>query len=368
VTAPSPAAGAAKRIRVLTIDDSVVARRVLSHIIAGFPDLELVGQGVNGQEAVDMAAELRPDVITMDIRMPVLDGYEATRRIMTETPTPIVLVSAHEPHEVQGSFKALEAGAVTVLPKPTGPGTPTYQSAATELVTTLRTVAGLRLVTRRKRPSETVPATSPTRSTPPGAPPQDHTIDLVAIGASTGGPAALGRILREIPSDFPVPILIVQHIADGFDEGLVRWLDTVTPMKVRMGEHDMRLAPGEVIVAPNGVHMGVSSRNRITLVAGEPIGAHRPAVSYMFETVARAFGRRALGAILTGIGRDGTDGLAELHAAGGRVIAQDEASCVVYGMPKAAFEAGVTDQVVPLDRVAGVITAAVAQGRRLTAS
>ena len=357
MTEPSPRA--AKRIRVLTIDDSVVAQRLLAHIVAGHSDLELVGQGINGKQAIEMASELSPDVITMDIRMPILDGYEATRRIMAETPTPIVLVSAHEPCQVQGSFKALEAGAVTVLAKPTGPGSPAYQAAADELVTTLRAVAGLQLVTRRH---STTATPAPVRSAPrprAGA----EVIDLVAIGASTGGPAALGRILHDLPADLAVPILVVQHIADGFDEGLVKWLDTVTSLKVRMGKAGMRPAPGEVIVAPNGVHMGISRWQRITLVADEPIGSHRPAVSYMFQTVAEAYGRRALGVILTGIGRDGTDGLAKLHAAGGRVVAQDETSCVVYGMPKAAFEAGVTDEVVALDKVAGVITTTVAQGR-----
>ena len=360
VTEPKPPTRAAKRIRVLTVDDSEVARRLLAHIIAGQTDLELVGQGVNGRQAVEMAAELRPDVISMDIRMPLLDGYEATRRIMAETPTPIVLVSAHEPREVEGSFKALAAGAVTVLAKPTGPGGAGAQAAAAELVRTLRSVAGLQLVTRRWNPTATTP--TPVRPTPqPRA--AARVIDLVAIGASTGGPAALGRILHDIPPDFAVPILIVQHIADGFDHGLVKWLNTMTPLTVRLGEDGMRPSPGEVIIAPNGAHMGMSRRQRITLVTDEPIGSHRPAVSYMFTTVAEAYGRRTLGVILTGIGRDGTDGLADLHAAGGRVIAQDEGSCVVYGMPKAAFEAGVTDEVVSLGRIAAVITAAVATGR-----
>jgi two-component system, chemotaxis family, protein-glutamate methylesterase/glutaminase len=352
---------------VLTVDDSAVARRLLAHIVSGHKDLELVGQGVNGQQAVAMAKELRPDVITMDIRMPIMDGYEATRQIMAENPTPIVLVSAHEPHEVQGSFKALEAGAVTVLAKPSGPGSPTYYAAAAELLTTLRAVAGLRLVTRR-RASPKTSGRHATSTTPAHAGVDEQLFELVAIGASTGGPAALGRILHDLPPNLPVPVLIVQHIADGFDEGLVKWLDTVTPLRVVMGEDGMRPAPGEVVVAPNGVHMGVNRRQRLTLVQGEPIGSHRPAVSYLFETVAEAYGRRALGVILTGIGRDGTDGLAKLHAAGGRVIAQDETSCVVYGMPKAAFEAGVTDEVVPLEKIAHTITTTLTQGRRRSAT
>ena len=187
---------------MLTVDDSTVARRLLAHIISGHKDLELVGQGVNGQQAVEMAATLRPDVITMDIRMPIMDGYEATRQIMAENPTPIVLVSAHEPHEVQGSFKALEAGAVTVLAKPSGPGSPTYYAAAAELLTTLRAVAGLRLVTRRRATT-----TPPPTTTPPAAA-DEQLFELVAIGASTGGPAALGRILHDLPPNLPVPMRI----------------------------------------------------------------------------------------------------------------------------------------------------------------
>lgn len=358
-----PARHAGRPIRVVTVDDSVVARRLLRHIIAAHTDLELVGQGVSGDHAVALAAELRPDVITMDAQMPVLDGYEATRRIMSETPTPIVMVSAHAPQPPHGPFSALDAGAVAVLAKPGAPGSPGYATAAAELVNTLRAVAGLRLVTRR--PDETTATSTSTGRSVARHSHRRHTVDLVAIGASTGGPAALGRILRDLPEEFPVPILVVQHIADGFDDGLVKWLDTVTPLTVRLAEDGMRPAAGEVIVAPNGTHMGVTRRLRVALVDEPPIGAHRPAATYLFQTVADAYGPRALALILTGIGRDGADGLVRVQAAGGRVLAQDEASCIVYGMPKAAVEAGVADAVVPLDEIGATIAAAVHRGRRV---
>jgi len=284
----------------------------------------------------------------MDIRMPVMDGYEATRRIMAATPTPIVMVSAHEPKELERSFNALEAGAVTVMPKPVGPGSPEHVRQAAELARTLQAMAGLRLVTRRgRRPARPQPP-----ATSPAAPAR---VEVVAIGASTGGPAALGLILRALPADLPVPVVVVQHIAEGFDQGLANWLNSVSPLSVRLAGAGDRLRAGEVLIAPNGVHLGVTRGGRVELASGEPIGSHRPAITYLFRAVTGAYGNRALGVILTGIGRDGTDGLAELKAAGGRVIGQDEATSVVYGMPRAAAEAGLVDEVLPVGEIADAI-------------
>lgn len=341
------------KTRVLIVDDSAVARRLLMRILNAHGGFAVVGEAANGSEGVRMTAELRPDVITMDIRMPVMDGYEATRRIMAESPTPIVMVSAHEQREVERSFNALEAGAVTVLPKPSGVTSPDHPRQAAELTRTLRAMAGLRLVTRRGR--RLSPAPPPARARHAGASDANRTVELVAIGASTGGPAALGRILRDLPADLGVPVLVVQHIADGFDAGLASWLDSVSPLTVRLARPNETVEEGNALIAPNGVHMGVRKDGRIELIDSDPIGAHRPAVTYLFRSVAESFGARAVGVILTGIGRDGTDGLVDLHSAGGHVIGQDESSCVVYGMPRAAAEAGVVDEVVAVADIAAAI-------------
>lgn len=332
--------------RVLLVDDSAVSRRLIARILDVHGGFEVVGEAVNGEDAVRLVARLRPDVITMDIRMPVMDGYEATRRIMAETPTPIVMVSAHEPGEVERSFNALAAGAATVLRKPVGPTADGHARQAAELTTALTAMSGLRLVTRRDGTRMAARSTAPAT---PGA------VDLVAIGASTGGPAALAQILRDLPEDFPAPVVLVQHIADGFDQGLANWLHGISPLTVRLAVHGDVARPGEVLVAPNGRHLGVRPGGRIELVDAEPIGAHRPAATHLFRSVARSYGPRALGVILTGIGRDGADGLSEMHDAGARILAQDEATCVVYGMPRAAVEAGIADDVVPVSEMSGAI-------------
>jgi two-component system chemotaxis response regulator CheB len=348
VASQSPGAVRA-RTRVLVVDDSAVARRLLVRILGARDGFDVVGEAENGRDAVRLAAELRPDVVTMDIRMPVMDGYEATRRIMAAAPVPIVMVSAHQAGEVARSFGALEAGAVTVLPKPSGPASPDHDRQAEELVRTLAAMAGLRLVTRRSRSAP--PATAAPRSAPARC-------GVVAIGASTGGPAALARILRGLPADLAAPVLVVQHIADGFDDGLANWLDSVGPLPVRLARDRDRPEPGRVLVAPNGSHMELRA-GRIALADGPPVGAHRPAATRLFSSVADEGGERALGVILTGIGRDGTDGLVALRRAGGHVIAHDEATCVVYGMPRAAVEAGAVDEVLPVGEVAAAIRRAV---------
>jgi two-component system chemotaxis response regulator CheB len=334
--------------RVLVVDDSAVARRLLGGILSAHGGFEVVGEATNGEEAVALAARLYPDVVTMDIRMPVMDGYEATRQIMAATPTPIVMVSAHEAGEVERSFNALAAGAVTVMPKPVGPGAPEHGRQAAELTRTLQAMAGLRLVTRRHAAPARPAAPAPERRARARG-------EVVAIGASTGGPAALGQILRALPADFPAPILVVQHIAEGFDEGLANWLNTIAGLTVRLAGDGDPLRGGEVLIAPNGAHLGVTLGRRVELSGAPAIGAHRPAATHMFASVARAYGGRAVGVILTGIGRDGTDGLAALKAAGGRVIGQDEASSVVYGMPRAAAEAGLVDEVLPAADIAGAM-------------
>jgi two-component system, chemotaxis family, protein-glutamate methylesterase/glutaminase len=181
---------------------------------------------------------------------------------------------------------------------------------------------------------------------------------VVAVGASTGGPSVLAAVLRRFPATTPVPILVVQHITPGFDAALTTWLDETTPLRVRLAADGQPMEAGEVLVAPSGTHLGLSGAARIELRPGPPVAGHRPSATHLFASVARVFGRRALGVVLTGMGSDGATGLLELRRAGGRVLAQDEASCVVPGMPAAAVAAGAVDEVVPLDQLAARIAAA----------
>ena len=373
--------------RVLVTEDSAVARTLLVSILESDPTLSVVGQAKNGKEAVEMAARLQPDVITMDVHMPVMDGLEATRQIMERTPKPIIFVSANDPKEVRSSFRALEAGALAVLSKPKGPTSPDFGAQAAELKNTVKAMSGMQVVTRRPRrdlgatpglaPGTSVglgPATVPAPLVTPSAPeapagPQvsvsdQRRVDLLAIGSSTGGPAALAKVLGALPADLPVPVLVVQHITPGFDRGLAEWLDGVAPLRVVLARDGQPLRPGEVLIAPCDSHLGVSSSNRSAVLAqGGLVDGHRPSATHLFTSVARAYGRHTLGVILTGMGEDGATGLVDVQQAGGWVVAQDEASCVVYGMPAAAVARGVVNQQVPLDDMAATIMVALRRGR-----
>ncbi len=342
-------------LRVMIVDDSAVARQVLARIMNDDPDVEVVAEAVDGAQAVDLAASVLPDIITMDINMPVMDGLEATRLIMERTPRPIVLISSrYDAREVQETFPVLEAGALTVLDKPGNPASPGFAAQADEVLRTIKNLARVKVVRRRRTRSDTVspaPRPAPTGGGPRGT----GRIDLLAVAASTGGPAALASILSSLPTELPVPVVVVQHIASGFDAGFAEWLDRVSRLRVRLAAHGDPLLPGEVLIGPHGRHLGVSPLGRASLSDEAPIGGHRPSATFLFRSVAQSYGARALGLILTGMGEDGAAGLVELKRAGGRVLAQDEASSVVYGMPKAAVQLGIVDWTLSLDDVAPTI-------------
>jgi two-component system chemotaxis response regulator CheB len=305
--------------------------------------------------------------------MPNLDGLEATRRIMSETPTPIVVISAIDPKDVKMSFEALNSGALAVMAKPGGPTAPDFNERAAEITQTVKTMAGVRVIRRRprlapaastanRRPPTAEPV-APTPDTRHPAPAARRRIELVAIGSSTGGPDALGKIIGALPDIAPVPILIVQHITVGFHQGLVDWLNNITPLSVKLGEEGHRPVPGEVILAPGERHMAVDSSKRLTLTTESPVRGHRPSATHLFRSVAKVYGANALGVILTGMGDDGADGLVELRRAGGWVIGQDEATCVVYGMPREATARGAVTEVRPLPEIAGAIVDGWSRGR-----
>lgn len=345
-------------LKVLVVDDSAVSRRLLSSVLSGDPELEVVGEARDGGQAVEMAGSLKPDVITMDIHMPDMDGFETTRRIMEQSPRPIVIVSAdYDPEDVARSFKALEAGALTVLPKPKYMGDVRSSERVAEFVATVKLMAGVKVFRRHSRRARNGAAASPPLPGSTGA-------EIVAIGASTGGPAALATLLGGLPADFPAPILVAQHLARGFDHGLAEWLDGVTDLDVRVAMAGEPLSAGTVLIAPHGAHLGVTRSGRATLSLSEPVGAHRPSATYLFRSVARAYRGAGLGVIMTGMGDDGVAGLEDLKGAGGRVLGQDETSCVVYGMPRAARRAGVVDREFPLGALAGAIVACCAGSPR----
>lgn len=330
-------------IRVLIAEDSAVTREYLTHLLGEDPQITVAGTARNGEEAVAEAARLRPDVILMDVHMPVMDGFDATRLIMERHPTPIVMATASSSRaETRGAFEALEAGALILLDKPAGPFDPGHEAAARELVRTVKLMAEVKVV--RRWP----PRPSRNGGPPPRAPRAPR---VIAIGASTGGPQVLSEILGGLPAPLGVPVLLVQHISDGFIGGFVEWLATRTPMAVTTARRGDELRAGTVHVAPGDRHMTITRDGRIELDQGPPVNGFRPSITRLFDSLAGCCASESVGVLLTGMGRDGADGLRRLRESGGLTIAQDEATSVIFGMPGEAVRLGAAREVLPPQRI-----------------
>lgn len=342
-------------IRVLVAEDSRAAMEHLVQILEADPALQVVGRARTGGEAVELVAKLRPDVIVMDVELPRMDGLEATRRIMTSLPRPIVLVTAHSDELEAKAFEALEAGALTVLDKPRAPGRRNAAGAEAQLVATVKLMSEVKVVRRWPARNDRRWPQKPAVSARPK-------VRIVALGASAGGPPAVAEILTRLPGGLSCPVLLVQHIAPGFAASFADWLDRSTTLTVKLAGQDERLLPGTVYVAPDGAQMGVSSTGRIRLTDEVSVDGFRPSASYLLRSVARAYGRAAIGVLLTGMGRDGAAGLLELRRAGGVTIAQDRESSVVFGMPGEAIRLGAAEHVLRPAQIAETIAALVGEG------
>jgi two-component system chemotaxis response regulator CheB len=339
----------AKKVRVVVADDSLVAREMLSQILSSDSEIEVVGQAHDGVEAVEMVTRLKPDLITMDIHMPKMDGLEATERIMAFTPTPILVVSSSVHGEGMGrAFDALTLGALEVIKKPEPRDWADLERIGRELLRKVKILANVRVIThvRGRRDHHGYRAK---RSAAAGS-----GRSVVAIGSSTGGPSALLSVFERLPKDFSAPILVAQHIAEGFVPGLVEWLDAASKLKVVQAEGDMLPEPGHIYIAPTGSNMVLAG---MTLGLREPGTGqlYVPSADTLFESVADICGDSAVGVLLTGMGADGARGLKQLHDAGAATIAQDEETSTVFGMPRAAIELGAVDRVVAIDDVAAAI-------------
>ncbi|MBF0502101.1 MAG: chemotaxis-specific protein-glutamate methyltransferase CheB [Candidatus Riflebacteria bacterium] len=341
-------------IRLLIVDDSPVAQEFLRHIFYSDPAIVVVGMAKNGQEAVEITAARHPDVITMDLHMPILDGLGATRKIMETCATPIVIVSGHpDVKEAALTFTLLDAGALAVVLRPPAVGNPGYESASRNLIETVKCMSEIKVVARPPRLG-----VAPVMASLPEKPENFHARDIriVAIGASTGGPQALQTILSALPKDFPVPIMIVQHIAEGFASGFVDWLGTATGLPVHLAVSGGCPLPGHVYVSPESVHMGVRRGPQIILDNQPPEECLRPAISYLFRTLAQSMGPQAVGILLTGMGRDGSKELKLMKEAGAITIAQDKESSVVFGMPGEAIKLNAAKYILPPEDIAAFLT------------
>ncbi|MDY0087320.1 MAG: chemotaxis-specific protein-glutamate methyltransferase CheB [Coriobacteriia bacterium] len=341
---------AADAIRVVVADDSAVAREMLAEILGSDPHIEVVGVAQDGQEAIDLTAALRPDLVTMDIHMPRVDGLRAIEHIMAFSPVPVLVVSSSVHDDGLGrAFDALDAGALEVMHKPEPRDWADLSGIAADIISRVRLLSRVPVVThvRGIRASRTVSA----RTGMPLATSRQMRPEVVAIASSTGGPSALLDVLGRLPADYPLPVLVAQHIADGFVPGLVAWLDSGCQMNVMMAEDGVVAAQGVAYLAPTGSNLRLS-RRRLHLEKPRPGQIHVPSADVLFESVAASCGAASIGVILTGMGADGARGLMAMHDAGATTISQDEATSTVYGMPKAAVDLGAVTNVLPVYDIA----------------
>jgi two-component system chemotaxis response regulator CheB len=337
-------------IRILIADDSELVRVVLRDLLSQDPDIEVVGEVSDGRSAVEQTAKLRPDLIIMDVMMPVMDGIEAVVEIMADTPTPVLMLSANtDPQDSRSAFAAIKCGALDVMEKPSGVVSEAFSQIANQLITKVKSLSRIRVI-HHYRPQR--PKIEKQVKIESSAGPRR----ILAIGASTGGPKAVLQLLQELPRNIDAAVLVVQHIADGFASGFADWLDRESGLQVSLAATDCELQAGRVWIAPNNLHMKLRS-GRVTLEASPPLHSCRPAVDALFHSlVDQELAAETVAVLLTGMGKDGAAGLAALSKHGAYTIAQDETSCAVFGMPKAAIELGAASQVLPLEDIAGVVT------------
>jgi two-component system chemotaxis response regulator CheB len=341
------------KIRVLVTDDSLFMRAAIKKVLGGDARFDIVGEAKDGRDAVDKVQALKPDVCTMDFNMPNLDGAGAVREIMRLRPTPVVMLSAHTHEGARETFEALAAGAVDFLAKPSG-------EVSAELATVSAALRDKVAAAAHARP---MPMTHARRPAPPPRITAPRAVGLVGpkvvvVGVSTGGPAALGRFLPRFPADTSLALIVVQHLPSGFTAALAERLDSLSAIRVREAADGDRPEAGLALVAPGDRHLEVLPDGSLRTFDAPEVNGVRPAADVTMRSAAAVFGRRAVAVVMTGMGRDGTEGMRAIRQAGGATLVQDEASSVIWGMPRACVEAGLTDRVVPLDALADAVRTA----------
>ena len=338
------------KIRVLVVEDSLTVRNRLVEVLSAHEEIQVIGEAGDGKTAIELCQRLHPDVVTLDMLLPVLSGLVVTEYIMAYCPTPILIVSSSTNRgDLYKTYDALAAGALEVLEKPKG----NEMDGAWEraLVSSIQLVSRVKVITHMRGRQKSFAKTS----TPAAA--ETRPYRLVAVGASTGGPAAVMEILKDLPSNFPVPILVVIHIGEAFGRNLAEWLDSQSRLRVSCawdGEPLPEVGEARVILAPAGRHM-VVMQNQVRLTSGPERNSCRPSVDVLFESVAGEIGARSIGCLLTGMGRDGAQGLLAIRQAGGRTLAQDEASSAIFGMPQEAIRMGAAEKIVGLREFASML-------------
>ncbi len=345
-------------IRVFLVEDSPIALNILQQLLQSAPDIAVVGTAVTGKEALLKIPHCQPDVVCTDLYMKEMDGLELIRHLMARSPRPVLVISIAA-NEAQTVFELLQAGATDVFPKPSTGLMADYNRE--ELINKIRVLSGVKVFTRPLTPRSSVRAGIPPLSVPPTSVGQQRQqIAVVGIGASTGGPQAIAKILQQLPANFPVPILCTQHISVGFLSGLVAWLADETPLKVKIAQAGETPQPGVVYFAPDRCNLEVDHHRKIVLTSPVVGENHCPSVNVMLRSLAAFYGAAAVGVLLTGMGNDGAAGMVAIANAGGITIAQDEETSVIFGMPKEAIALGAVRYVLPIERVGATLTELVA--------
>lgn len=349
------------KVRVLIVEDSPVVQQLLAHIVGEDPRLEMAGVASSGEEALRVVERARPDVVSLDIRLPGIDGFEVTKRLMRQHPVPIVVVAA-DVHDLDIPMRALQAGALAVVEKPVGLGRADYQAVARHLCTQLHSMSQVKVIRQRAErfsTRTTVVSLTPCAAAPPR--PQGGRYTALGLVASTGGPPALVKVLSGLPKAFPLPIFLVQHIGAPFVAGFAQWLETACPFPVELGRTGVRPLPGRVYVAPGEAHMTVDRGGAILLTGDAPVCSQRPSGDVLFKSLATAYGAGAVGVLLTGMGEDGARGLLDMRRAGSYTIAEHASTAVIHSMPGTAVRLGAAVEELPLPQVAPRLVALASQ-------
>jgi len=347
----------ANPIPILLVDDSTVCLTILKRMLSQTPLVKVVGEATNGKEALDLIPVANPQVICTDLEMPEMDGLQFTKEIMARFPRPILVISDYVHRENQYNiFQLLEAGAIDVFPKPRGESQSEYVAQSQSLIEKIQVLSGVVVIPRVTSSPQTRRTSRVSLSTHQ----KQFDARVIVIGASTGGPQALQVILSRLPRNFSLPIICVQHLTEGFLEGLVGWLASHCPLRVCIAQDQEVPQKGMVYFPQEGKHLELDAKGQFCHSIGAPVHGHRPSVDVTFSSVARQFGRSTIGVLLTGMGQDGVAGLKGIAQAGGSTIAQDEPSCFVYGMPKLAIEQGAVTHVLSPHEIAEHLRSAVA--------
>lgn len=338
------------------MDDSAFMRKVISNILSSSPDIEVIGKAINGMDAIEKITKLKPDVVTLDIEMPVLDGLNALGYIMSECPTPVIIVSAADYEQAHATITAFQYGAVDFIQKPSGPISLDLESIKDELIKKVKSAAKVR-IEKLGFIEEKIVKKEETEQ------PKRTTLNkVVVIGTSTGGPRALQQVIPFLPKNLSAAVLVIQHMPLGFTKSLAERLDSQSKLRVKEAEEGDIVRPGVVLIAPGDFHMTIKQKkinakfeNVISLNKNEKVHGVRPSVDVLLESVVPLYGHDALGVILTGMGSDGTEGIRHLKSSGGTVIVEDESTCVVYGMPRSIIENNLADSILPINKISECI-------------